>query len=116
MGSVLRYWLSPLNDHAWPMGTLVANVLACVVLGILIALQSSQKMPELYLWLGTGFCGGLSTFSTWIMELGKLMLPNAGSASSMSVPSALVYGLASLGLGMVFMWASSRVCLWWLGR
>lgn len=116
MGSVLRYWLSPLNTAAWPMGTLVANVLACVLLGVLIALQSSQKMPELYLWLGTGFCGGLSTFSTWVMELGKAMLPMSDTSVTMSTANLVLYGLLSIGLGMGLMWLSSRICLWWLGQ
>lgn len=76
-GSVLRYLLAyKLNFTSqeymiiFPYATFFANVISCFILGILIQKQFSQTLHENYwLLLGTGFCGGFSTFSTFAYEI-----------------------------------------------
>jgi fluoride exporter len=72
LGSVGRYGLSVLlRPYAlrFPWATLVANVLACWVLGMVLAQVSAGRWSEAQrLLLATGFCGGLSTFSTFAAE------------------------------------------------
>lgn len=77
-GTLIRYqlglWLNGLGHWAWFWGTLSANTLACLMLGLLVGLgyqPTSEPQPHqqlVWVLLATGFCGGLSTFSTLILE------------------------------------------------
>lgn len=70
-GSVFRYglgqWLPGVfGDRSFPLAILGANVLASLILGIIVGAFSSRLLSnELRLLLGVGFCGGLSTFSSF---------------------------------------------------
>jgi CrcB protein len=72
-GSVLRYLIGLFQKSIFPsslpIGTFLANMLACMVMAGWIRFQPSGFVQEQYkLLLLTGFCGGLSTFSTFSME------------------------------------------------
>jgi len=69
----------------------VANMLGCLVIGIVVAQPPSRF--KLTLWLGIGFCGSLTTFSAWILQL--YLAIHSGS-----VFKALVVLLASLAGGL----------------
>jgi fluoride exporter len=73
-GGVLRYLLNlSLNPllAAMPLGTLVANVLGCGAAGALAAwlVDKIALDPTLRPLLITGFLGGLTTFSTFALEV-----------------------------------------------
>ncbi|MCP4883852.1 MAG: fluoride efflux transporter CrcB [Flavobacteriales bacterium] len=73
LGSVLRYWLSlKLNnfESAIPFGTLLANVLGSLFIGIIFGYTArTGVLSENHsLLLATGFCGGFTTFSTFAYE------------------------------------------------
>ena len=73
-GGVCRYLLSKaVSDHwaaAFPWGTFVVNMLGCLAIGLIYGLIDSgvHLSPELRLLLITGFCGGFTTFSTFVHE------------------------------------------------
>ncbi|OCG00850.1 fluoride efflux transporter CrcB [Gilliamella sp. wkB112] len=72
-GGLLRWFLSlKLNIIAFaiPLGTLLSNLIAGYIIGFAIAFfNHSSLSPEWRLLVITGFCGGLSTFSTFSAEI-----------------------------------------------
>jgi len=73
LGSVLRYWMSlKLNnfENAIPYGTLLANVLGSLIIGIIFGYSAKSGIlnENHSLLLATGFCGGFTTFSTFAYE------------------------------------------------
>jgi len=78
IGALLRWALSVnynLRFTAIPPGTLLSNLIGGYVVGLAIAFFSSnpQIAPEWRLFLITGFCGGLTTFSTFSAEIVTLL-------------------------------------------
>jgi len=78
LGALLRWWLGiTLNPHfpAIPPGTLAANLIGGYVVGVEVAFFATYGAvaPEWRLLVITGFCGGLTTFSTFSAELVTLM-------------------------------------------
>jgi len=72
-GSIARYGMSVLGQRFsvdWPLGTLTANVLGCLLVGIITeaALAGEMLSPGARLLLATGFCGGFTTLSSMIYE------------------------------------------------
>lgn len=82
LGSAIRYGIARLlNPYAltFPYATLVSNVLACFVLGLVVGLADSRHLigSNARLFWAVGFCGGFSTFSTFSQEtLNLLNAPN----------------------------------------
>jgi fluoride exporter len=78
LGGLLRWWLgTTLNPHfpAIPPGTLAANLIGGYVVGVAVAGFASYPAlpPEWRLFVITGFCGGLTTFSTFSAEVVTLL-------------------------------------------
>lgn len=78
LGAWLRWglslWLNPLLANL-PLGTLAANLAGGLLMGLLMAaFEAHADWPiELRLFAGTGFLGGLTTFSTFSGEAGALL-------------------------------------------
>lgn len=97
VGSLIRYGISSLMtgfSQRFPFGTLLVNVISCILLGYLIGIASKNILsPEMKLFLMVGLCGGFSTFSTFTAE--SFQLFNTGNA---------LYGI-------IYMTASFLLCL-----
>src|SRR6202163_859789 len=108
LGALLRWWLGlTLNAHfpSIPPGTLAANLIGGYVVGVAVALFAtySAVAPEWRLLVITGFCGGLTTFSTFSAEVVTLMqqgraLWALGAAAAHLVGSVL---MTFAGIGTV---------------
>jgi CrcB protein len=77
-GALLRWWFGMRLNAVFPtipMGTLAANLVGGYVIGVAIAFFTSFSAvaPEWRLFVMTGFCGGLTTFSTFSAELATLL-------------------------------------------
>ncbi|HSD53453.1 MAG TPA: fluoride efflux transporter CrcB [Burkholderiales bacterium] len=77
LGALLRWWLGSQLNHLFPTippGTLAANLVGGYVIGIAIAFFAQSSLaPEWRLLVITGFCGGLTTYSTYSAELVTLL-------------------------------------------
>jgi len=78
IGAVLRWQLGVKLNQFFPdvpPGTLLANLLGAYIIGVAIAFFSAHAAlsPEWRLLIITGFCGGLTTFSTFSAELALLL-------------------------------------------
>jgi CrcB protein len=78
LGCLFRWYLAIfLNRYfpAIPPGTLAANLIGCYIIGMAIAFFTIHPAfaPEWRLLITTGFCGGLTTFSTFSVEVVILM-------------------------------------------
>jgi len=78
LGALLRWWLGlSLNSYfpSIPPGTLAANLIGGYIIGLAVAFfaASSALAPEWRLFVITGFCGGLTTFSTFSSEIVTLL-------------------------------------------
>ena len=99
VGAVLRYALSrafPVRPGHLPGGILIVNVLGSGLAGALIGLAERAELTgDLRLILVTGFCGGLTTFSTWAVETIELFDGGRWRAAILNVVVTLLLGLAA---------------------
>ena len=96
LGGMLRYAIGQFtsSQSGFPWATLGINVAGSLILGIVIALVAGKTMSEeMRLFVGIGFCGGFTTFSTFSAE--TLILWQSGEQLM-----ALTYVLSSNLLGI----------------
>jgi fluoride exporter len=65
----------PAGADQWPWATFTVNILAALALGYFVTRLQERLPPSLYrrAFLATGVCGALSTFSTMMVELLKMI-------------------------------------------
>ena len=100
VGAPLRYATDRLvqsrHDTGFPWGTFTVNVTGSFVLGLVLAATTS---PEVLALVGTGFCGALTTYSTFGHETLQL---GAGHKllAALNVMGSVLAGLGAAGLGV----------------
>lgn len=103
LGSVCRYLIGQYfttSDSSFPIGTFVANFLACLILGVLLGYQMKDDFNQnLSLLFVTGFCGGFSTFSTFSSESLKLFQSNQAGVALFYIGGSIIMGLIAVYLG-----------------
>jgi fluoride exporter len=110
LGSVARFAVglgaARWTRSEWPWGTLLANVLATVLLmWLLVRFQSSMDRADKawVLLLTTGFCGGFSTFSTFSADTLRLA---ELSGWGWAVTNVAVNVVACLAFGALIYWSA----------
>ena len=105
-----RYWFGVLvrtlqGAVAFPWATFAINVLGSVALGFAAAFFRGHPDPShrnWYLLLGTGFCGGFTTFSAFSLETLELLQEGRPVAAS-------AYALGSVAAGVLGVWLALKV-------
>jgi len=109
LGSVSRYLIfrfSPLISSFPYTGTLIANVLGCFILGTITGALYQTSGKTWMLLVAVGFCGGLTTFSTFTLELMKagtkdMLLMGAYLTGSLLIGFIALAGGLSLGKSLI---------------
>lgn len=104
LGSVVRYLMGMIpikNSTIFPFHTLLINVLGAFLIGCIMALfsRNSSWDGRLLLMLKVGFCGGLTTFSTFSSETGVLLQNHFYFLAFIYVLLSLILGISAVFLG-----------------
>lgn len=88
------------RDTVFPWGTLAVNLAGSLVIGFLLGAQRYLGLPPVvFALLGTGLCGGLTTFSTFSYETLRLLEDGAVSEAGLNVIGSLVVSVLLAWLG-----------------
>ncbi len=103
LGGVSRYSMSLVTQNfvfmSFPFGTLISNIVGCLVIGFIAGIGATTQVlsTEMRLLLATGFCGGFTTMSSFVYELGQFVQDKEYFYAS----SYFVATLAGAGLAFV---------------
>ena len=101
VGAPLRYLadnaIQARHRRLFPWGILLVNVAGCGLLGFLAGLPAA---PGLMAAAGTGFCGTLTTYSTFSYETVRLAMAGAHRAALANVAVSLAAGLGAAYAGL----------------
>ena len=105
LGSLLRWWLGTMfNAHfpTLPPGTLTANLVGGYIIGLAVAFFATYSAlpPEWRLFVITGFCGGLTTFSTFSAEVVTLMQQGRMAWACAEITTHVVTSISMTFLGI----------------
>ncbi len=109
LGAPARYladrMIQARHDSVFPWGTFAVNMTGSAVVGFLLGAQSHLGLPPAaFALLATGFCGGLTTFSTFGYETLRLLEDGALGEAGVNV-------LGSLAVAVLLAWLGFRLAI-----
>jgi CrcB protein len=104
-GAVLRYLVdqavSRRRGGTFPAGTWLINISGSLLLGLLAGLATHHGLaPSAVAIVGTGVCGGYTTFSTFSFETVRLMEEGSGLVALANLAGSVAAGLAAAAVGL----------------
>lgn len=106
LGAITRYQLDGFIQNrvrgAMPVGTLIVNVIGSLVLGVFVGLRLRHGLSgTIELAVGTGFCGGFTTFSSLMYESTQLAQEGAHRQAVRIILLNMILGGFAAALGLV---------------
>jgi fluoride exporter len=102
VGSNARYWVGLwfraqpwAQEYTW--GTFVINVSGSLLLGVVAAVFRDRAGPW-FLLLGTGFCGGYTTFSTFSLEVAEAIQMGRWDLAALYAGTSVIGGLIAFAI------------------
>ncbi len=111
IGAGGRYWIGIQFPQSYTIaGTFLVNVFGCLLIGLVYEwISKKNRQGELWLFLGTGFCGGLTTMSTFSSELGVLFQTGQYLLFGSYLFATWIVGILFTLLGMKMVFYCSRI-------
>jgi CrcB protein len=105
VGAPLRYLtdraVQTRHDTVFPWGTFAVNVVGSLILGLVAgAVAAGGASAGVQLAVGTGFCGALTTYSTFSYETLRLLEGDARFLAAANVLVSIVAGVGAAFLGV----------------
>jgi CrcB protein len=101
VGAPLRFVTDRLvqsrHDTGFPWGTFTVNVVGSFVLGVVLG---STASPAVVALVGTGFCGALTTYSTFGYETVQLAADRSRLFAALNALGSMSAALGAAGLGL----------------
>ncbi len=107
LGAAARYGVDGIvSQHlpgAFPWGTLVVNISASLLLGVVFTLATQRLAldPAARLALTTGFIGSYSTFSTLMLESVRLAQEGSLALAALNAGGSVVLGMLAVSTGIL---------------
>ena len=106
LGAVVRFFVDgevkARHNGPFPLATLLINLLGALLLGVLAGLVSHHGVsPDVRFVVGTGFCGGITTFSTAMVESVRLLQARQTRLAVGYLVATVAGGLAAAALGFL---------------
>lgn len=103
LGAPVRYlvdrWVSARHDSVLPWGTFTVNMAGSFILGVIAAIVVRGGPGWLLTVAGTGFCGALTTFSTFGYETMRLVEDGAWRQAAGTVIGSVTVGMGAVIAG-----------------
>ena len=106
IGSIMRYLVTIWSDSlfqeiSFPLGTLIANISGCLVLGFLNGWAESHQFftAQIRLFMFVGILGSYTTFSTFSYETVKMMQNGDSFQAMMNITLQVIIGLFAAFIG-----------------
>lgn len=106
LGAIARYLLSGLahrlcSGSMFPVGTLLVNVLGCLVIGMLMGLIEDKALfgPSVRFLFVIGFLGSFTTFSSFGYETVELLRNSQMALAGLNIAANFVLGIGAVLLG-----------------
>ena len=105
IGTLLRYWLSEFvsrqSGETFPWGTLVVNIIGCLIAGIVFHLTEERFLlnPTFRAVILIGLLGGFTTFSSYGLQTFTLLRDGAFGLATLNLVVSNVLGLFMVWVG-----------------
>lgn len=108
LGALLRYGVSGLAQNlsrsiSFPYGTLVVNILGCLIIGALSQLAESRGLlsPEARVFIFIGLLGAFTTYSTFASESVNLLMDGENVLAMLNISLHIILGLGAVWIGRI---------------